>query len=115
MKKTSYNRLTDEQQMRRDNALADFLFAHKGKNNAVSSREIARYLNDRGFPQKEHTTQMLVNRVAEQKHLPICASNTGGYFWAESKAELQAYISYLESRAAALKDHIDRLKPFILE
>lgn len=115
MEKRTHNKFDDARSTRRDNVLAAFLFAHKGENNAVRAKEIADYLNNCGYATKVGTVQSIVNRVAEQRHLPICADNKNGYYWAGNAAELQAYISFVESRASALQKHADRLKAFILE
>jgi hypothetical protein len=115
MKRRSSNKLTEALQTRRDNILADYLFNHKGAENAVPKHEIAEYLAAQGYPTKDYSVGNLVRRIAEQRHLPICAINGKGYFWAASKADVQATIADLESRMAALAEHRDRLKAFVLE
>lgn len=115
MKKRDYYRLTEAQQARRDNILVDYLFNHKGAENAVTKHEVASYLEAQGYPQKEGCVGELINRIATQRHLPICAKNAKGYFWAVNKADLQAYIADLESRIAAMTEHANRLKAFIFE
>jgi uncharacterized small protein (DUF1192 family) len=115
MEKRKYNRLTDAQKMRRDNILADYLFNHKGAENAATKHDIANYLAAQGFPQNLNSVGDLVNRIAAQRHLPICAANGKGYYWAINKAEILATIADLEGRIAALSEHIDRLKIFLFE
>lgn len=115
MKEKKHNLLTDAQQARRDNLLTSYLFDHKGAENAVTKHEVARYLEEQGYPQKVGCVGELIRRIAVQRHLPICAKNARGYFWAASKDDLQAYIADLERRAAALTKHANRLKSFIFE
>ena len=115
MGKRTTNKFDDARSTRRDHVLVAFLLEHKGENNAVLGKEIADYLNNCGYATKAGSIQSIINRVAKQRYLPICAHVQKGYYWAENAAELKEYISYLESRAAELQNHADRLKAFILE
>ena len=80
MKKRDCNRLTEAQQTRRDNILVEYLFNHKGIENAASKHEIANYLETRGYQQNLSCVGELINRIAKQRHLPICSINGKGYY-----------------------------------
>ena len=96
-----------------DNALVDLLAEHKGKANVISSREIAEYLTERGYPIKQGCVGMKVGRVMFERHLPICHLNSKGYYWASNKAELRESVADLESRIVAMQQHIEHLESFI--
>lgn len=115
MEKRKTNHLTEAQQVRRDNILVEYLCNHKGAENAASKHDIASYLEAQGYQQNTKCVGELIGRIAKQRHLPICSINGKGYYWPASKAELQATIADLESRIAALTEHIDRLKMFLPE
>lgn len=109
------NKLTEAQQVRRDNILVEYLYNHKGAENAASQYDIASYLEAQGYKQKLGTVASLIRRITKERYLPICSINGKGYYWASSKADVQAAIADLEGRVAALTEHIDRLKMFLFE
>lgn len=115
MKKRNCNKLTEAQQVKRDNILVEYLYNHKGAENAASKHDIASYLEAQGYKQNIGTVAGLIHRITKERYLPICSINSNGYYWPASKAELQATIADLESRIAALTEHIDRLKMFLPE
>ena len=98
-----------------DNLLVDFLVAHRGKENVVSSSEIAEYLTNCGFPINAVSAGVKVKRVMVERHLPICHFNTHGYYWASNKAELRESILDLENRIEAMQERIKHLKGFIID
>lgn len=107
--------LKGAQAAKRDAVLADFLFNHKGRENAVSSGEIAEYLTAQGYPTKANRSHSLVRHIADKNRLPICSYNSKGYFWPADKNDLQICIADLESRIATMTKHIDVLKAFLFE
>jgi hypothetical protein len=100
--------------LKRDNLLVEFLGEHRGGENCVSKYDIAEYLNGKGFATKHATIHTIVRRLMFERTLPICHANGKGYFWAESRAEIQAAIADLESRIEEMQSRIEHLKHFII-
>lgn len=96
-----------------ENVLVNFLLAHRGKENVVSSKEIARHLTENGFPIQVESANTKVKKVMMERHLPICHINGRGYYWASNKAELRESIGDLENRISAMRQYINHLKHFI--
>ena len=101
--------------IKRDNLLIDYLLAHKGQNNAVQATEIVEYLTANNFPTAIGSIHILITKLKMERHLPICSTVADGYFWAKSRAEIQAFIDHLQSRIDGLQEHIEHLKIFIME
>lgn len=107
-------KLTPTQMIKRDNALVQFIGEHKGLRNAVSSKDIEKHLNVRGFETKSACVNSLVKRIMFERRLPICSSNRKGYYWAETRTDITHTIADLESRITELQAHINHLKNFII-
>lgn len=101
--------------LKRDNCLVDFIFQHKGNENAVSSKEIAYFLTKQGFQTREFTIHTLVSKIIIERKLPICSLNSIGYYWATSKTDIEKGIEHLNSRIAKLQAHINFLESFIIK
>ena len=101
--------------VKRDNLLVDYLLEHKGQNNAVSATEIVEYLTANNFPTAVGSIHILITKLKMERHLPICSTIADGYFWAKSRAEIQAFIDHLQARIDGLQEHIEHLKNFIME
>ena len=100
--------------LKRDNLLVEFLREHKGGRSCVSSAEIAKYLNDKGYATKKQTVPSIIRKLMYERTLPICHKNSTGYFWAETREEIQASINDLEGRISEMQSHIEHLKSFII-
>lgn len=100
---------------KRDSALLEFIKQHKGKDNKVTSREIADFLNKLGYNTNPNSVHVRINRIMYERNAPICSVNAKGYYWAVSRAEIEETIADIENRRSALKEHIDHLKNFIIE
>lgn len=110
-----HNKLTERQVNKRDRLLAEFLQQHKGTERAVGRKEIAKFLTEHGYKQKESTVNMLVKKVMFKRRLPICEINSRGYYWAQSKKDFEDTISDLEKRINSMTERIAFLKSFIFE
>lgn len=100
---------------KRDNCLVDIIYSHKGKENAISTRELLRALEECGYKTKLDCIHTLVKKVMFERHLPICAMTHKGYYWAESKQDLQSCINELQDKIGGLQERIDILNSFIHE
>ena len=76
--------------IKRDNLLVEFLIDNKGRENAVSKYIIADYLTDNGYPQSAGTVHAIIERLIQERHLPICSINRKGYYLAKTKADILA-------------------------
>ena len=101
--------------IKRDNLLVDFLLEHKGAENAVSSREISKYLTAVGFPIKAQSVHSAVSNLIDERRLPICSLNCKGYYWGRTKDDIMECISHLQSRVESLEEHIKHLYNFVIE
>ena len=108
-------RRSEKETIKSDNLLVEFLLAHKGKANVVSSKEIAKYLTDCGYGITVQSVNVKVKRVMKERRLPICHLSCYGYYWANTKDELKESIADLESRIMAMNEHITHLKSFIFD
>lgn len=99
---------------KRDTILLEFLKSHKGKANVVSSKEIADYLNNRGYSTKSACVHSLIKKTMYERNAPICYINSRGYFWATSREEIKSTVDDMEKRISALKEHINHLMSFII-
>ena len=78
------------------------LLDHRGKDDAISSREISEQLNREevgSFPE----TRMLIREIMLEDQIPI-ASNNSGYYVVESEEELQDYVDQLEQRILGVSE-----------
>ena len=100
---------------KKDNCLVDIIYQHKGKENAIGTREIVRALGECGYKVQPDNIHTIVKRVVLERHLPICALTQHGYYWATSKQDLQSCIDELQYKIDGLQERIDLLKSFICE
>jgi hypothetical protein len=106
---------TELNAFKRDNCIVDFIREQKGEANAVSGKEIARHLNENGFPTKTEQIHSLVSRVKIERRLPICVASYSGYYWATSTNDIKKSIDVLQKRVDGILHHIEHLKSFIIE
>ena len=108
-------RMKDIDTFKRDNALMDFLKKKRGKDNVTSSKEIAKYLNSIGYDIAPSTVHSIVNRIRDERILPICYINSRGYFWAKTPSDIKNTITDIDSRIQALIEHKKQLQSFLFE
>ena len=101
--------------IKRDNLLVEYLLDHKGREKAVSRNDIAKYLTAHGYEQKASTVNLLMTKIIQKRHLPICSINAKGYYWAKSKVDILENIKEFQSRITAMQERIEHLKNFIME
>jgi hypothetical protein len=82
------------------------LIQHKGKANAITSKEISKII---GYPMEDTqaATRKAIWKTAEQFGLPLVSSNKG-YFIAETDDEIEAYNSNIQSRIDGMKATMER-------
>lgn len=82
--------------------IADILSSHRGKGNEITSASIAKMI---GIDEDDtHAqTRALIKQAAEKFELPL-SSNNNGYFIITSEAELDSYVSNLDSRIKGIED-----------
>lgn len=82
--------------------IKDLLLQHKGKANAIPSKEVSRIM---GFPMED--TQAVSRRAiweaAKEFELPLISCNKG-YFIAETDDEIDEYNSNIQSRIDGMKE-----------
>ncbi len=98
----------------RDNLLVSIIFRHKGKQNTISAKEIATILAENGYQTRSGFVHVIVRKVMLERHLPICSVNSKGYFWGETKEELQTAIDDLQGRIEETQSRIEILKSFVI-
>lgn len=87
---------------------------HRGKANAITRKRLLQsvfgYLPKGDLANSREDRQMRLVLLDLQGRYPILSSSgRGGYFYAESAEEIDAYASELESRAAALHEKSRKL------
>lgn len=107
-------RPADKKVFKRDTILFNWLREHKGEGNKVTAEEVQKFLMDNGYSVMRGNIGSLINKIMYERNAPICFSNTKGYYWATSRAELEKTIADLESRRNSLQEHIDHLKGFMI-
>ena len=100
---------------RRDNAVVDVIFRHKGKDNAIGTRELVDALNEMGWDERVEQIHTIVGRIVCERRLPICSIAHRGYYWGASKRDIQDAINDLQNKVNGLQERIDLLKSFIIE
>ena len=100
---------------RRDNLLVDIIFQHKGKENAIGTKQLVLALNDRGYKVSAEGIHGIITRVVFDRHLPICSLVRHGYYWGTSKRDIQVAVDELQDKINGLQERIDLLKSFICE
>ena len=99
---------------KRDNILVEFLYNHKGKENIVAKKEIAKHLEERGYKTKVSTINMKIRKLIFERKIPLCSINSKGYYWANTKQEILDTIADLEGRIDEMKNRIELLNSFVL-
>ena len=95
--------------------MVDIIYQHKGKENAIGTRELVCALKESGYKVQADSIHSIVKRIVLNRHLPICALTKHGYYWATSKQDLQSCIDELQDKIEGLQERIDLLKSFICE
>ena len=108
-------RRTSIEAFKRDNELVDIIFNHKGKGNAIGTKELVSLLNERGYTVKPDQVHSIVGHIVANRHIPICSVTNCGYYWATSQQDIQSAIDDLQEKANGLQERIDFLKSFIYE
>lgn len=101
--------------LKRDNLLVDIIFQHKGKSNAIGTKEIVQLLTEKGYEMRADILHQTIRRVVTERRLPICSVCHHGYYWATSKKDVQNAIDDLQGKIQGLQERIDLLKNFIYE
>lgn len=98
---------------KRDNALVDIIYQHKGKANAIGTQALKRALNEKGFKVKADSIHQIVKKVMVERRLPICAAVNHGYYWGISKQDIDFAVNELKSKIYALQERCELLESFI--
>lgn len=104
------------ERLRIDNAVVDFLYEHKGKENRVKGADIARVIREVSpYNHKYASVADFVGRIMIERRLPICRTlgQDGGYYWAKTKDEFLESIKGLEARIATMQETVEHLKSFV--
>lgn len=100
---------------KRDNLIVSIIFQHKGKENAIGTKELISALNEKGYTMKPDYVHTIVGKITANRHLPICSVTHCGYYWGTSKQDIQFAIDDLQDKINGLSERIDLLKSFICE
>ncbi len=99
----------EEERLRK---IRDIMLKHKGKANAITSREL---MNKLGFTEGEtySITRSLLMKATKKYGMPIGATNSKplGYFYIANREELDNYMGVLERR----KMEIETRKKIVYE
>ena len=74
-------RMTGNLIVNRDNLIVKYIQQHKGKDNCVSAKELAKHLQDNGYSTKSEAMHVIIRKIMYERCLPICSLNSKGYYW----------------------------------
>lgn len=100
---------------KRDNAVVDIIFSHKGIENAIGTKELVLALSERGFKERADFIHSIIQKIVYDRHIPICSAVHRGYYWASSKQDIMIAVDELQEKICGLQERIDLLKSFICE
>lgn len=82
--------------------IKDILLQHKGKANAITSKEVSRKM---GFPMEDtqSVSRKAIWETAKEYGLPLVSCNRG-YFIAEADDEIAEYNSNIQSRIDGMEE-----------
>ena len=106
-------KLTSIENAKIENMLIDFMIAHKGIENAVSSLELCAFLADKGLYIDKRSAGIKLIRLSTERHLPICHDTRRGYYWAKCREDLLRSVNDLQLRINSLQARINHLQSFI--
>lgn len=98
---------------KRDCLIVKILNEHKGRENVISSKQIAKELGKAGCPTNDFTLRTAIKRIRKERCMPVCYDNAKGYYMPDCKADIESVIADLESRINELREHAEFLKGFI--
>ena len=75
---TKGGKMKATQVLKRDNLLVEFIKAHKGRNQAVSTKEITEYLGSKGYKTPITSLLPIIRKIMYERNLPICFVSMGG-------------------------------------
>lgn len=102
-----------EATFKRDNAVINILLNHKGRDNFISAKDLAKELNKLGFDTNADALREAIRRLRYERHTPICFANAKGYYLPSCKSDIEAVISDLTQRAEEMTRYAEFLKGFI--
>ncbi len=93
--------------------LRDILLSHKGKENSITSSEIARQLNI-SDGETHNIVRAMIKRCAYHYHIPLAAYGYG-YYVITSREELKEYCHNLSMRANEISKRREKIEEFFGE
>lgn len=115
--KKTMGKPTELEKFKIDNAVVDFLFEHKGKENAVTGKDILAVIRSVSTTDclYEGGASAFVRKLMLERRLPICHNRgrNGGYYWAKTKEEILESISDLQGTISSIQETIEHLQSFI--
>lgn len=108
-------RLTDKENIRKENIVVGTLFEHKGEESAITAQELADILKRNGFNIQKRSLNNMITKIKLERRIPICYMRSKGYFWATKKSEILATVRDLRLMIASLEEHAQFLESFIME
>ena len=108
-------RSTSIEAFKKNNEIVNIIFQHKGKENAIGTKELVSLLSEKGYTVKPDQVHSIIGSIIADRHIPICSLNRRGYYWAISKQDIQFAIDDLQKKINGLQERIDLMKSFICE
>lgn len=93
--------------------IRDILLQHRGKFNAITSKEISRMM---GFPMEDtqSKSRKTIRETIEMFGLPVISCNKG-YYIAETDEEMEEYNSNIQRRIDGMQYNRERANEFYKE
>ncbi|KKK45614.1 hypothetical protein LCGC14_3165190, partial [marine sediment metagenome] len=83
--------------------IKEILLEHKGKKNAITSREIAKQIGEK-WGVSGGNIRPKITETIKQYQLPVASHTNKGYFFINNKKEFKNYLKTLDSYINAITD-----------
>lgn len=90
--------------------LVQMIGSRKHKNEAVTNKDLCRWLQTEGFSTTEVRIRMMINYIRNSNLLPCLIGTGKGYYVTNDPVEVELQIISLQGRVNSIKNVIDSLK-----
>ena len=100
--------------IKRNIMLKEILLEHKGRENAIKTREICMMMKDFGFEIKPRYLPKLIKSFREEWLMPVCFIKGKGYYMPSCTSDIRTCVTELQVQIDALQETVDFLNKWIV-
>ena len=108
-------RLTDKENLRKENLIVDTLWEHNSIDNCVQAEELCNILRENGYNVKTRSINAMITKIKLERKIPLCYIRGKGYFWGRKREDIALTVRDLRLMINSLKEHAEFLESFIIE